>query len=810
MPTLRVFTLGFFASLLVFHLQADLPWFAIHLHREFGSAAVLASLALCCSLCFFRQGSICASWPAVLVWLAVGGLSAQISVGLQAVTHRNMQVPLACNKVVIQSEFLLIEKVHRTAGQQSWLIEHMPPTSGSDLGCLKSKARLQLFVEDSDRFSELLPGHRFRASIRLKPPRTLLQMQGFDAHQHWFARKIAGTAQLQDEPRIQQPDTQISLMQSIARYRLSISEWILAALQGHEELPLILAMVVGDQGLISPEDRDMYSATGIAHLVAISGLHITMLAMLAGKVSGMAWRRSSRLCLLVPGPVASAGFGLVFATLYALIAGWGVPAQRTVFMLLALFAGTVRGGLQNGWDSFFLALFLALLLDHWAVLDAGFILSFGAVAILIAVTQGHFSFIKPRFEFLANAVRAQYAVTIGLILPTAILFNQQSLISPAVNALSIPWMSFISTPLALTGGLFRQAWAVQLAADSLSIQRQWLLAFNSVEWATLPVHAQPLWVYLIAAVACLLLLLPAGLVHRGWGLLLLMVLAWPAPRPEQGAFWITLMDVGQGTAVAVQTHRHLLIYDAGPAFNPQADTSRRILLPWMGRHGYAHPDQFMLSHDDADHAGGAPLLLRTTAPRQFASSVSIHHHLSQQARLKGSQYQHCHTMPAWTWDGVLFQPIAPSTTGTGIPKPWAKNNQSCVLRISNNKHSLLLAGDIEAIAEMNLLVSHGAAGLKSRILLAPHHGSKTSSTLPFLQAVQPEFVFVQSGWQNQFKHPHPEVTRRYEAMNMAWFNTAQDGAIQLKLAADHADVDFSSALKTRQRYWHLHEKSAQR
>ncbi|HEX4855704.1 MAG TPA: DNA internalization-related competence protein ComEC/Rec2, partial [Limnobacter sp.] len=558
-----------------------------------------------------------------------------------------------------------------------------------------------------------------------------------------------------------------------------------------------------------PDDREMYSNTGIAHLVAISGLHITLLALVAGKLAARAWRCSSRLCLAAPAPLVGAGVGLLLGIFYGLVAGWGIPAQRTVFMLAALFAGQLRGGLMSSWDSFFLALFLAVMLDNWSVLDAGFLLSFGAVGILIFAHQGHLDFIRRALPVIRKAVKAQYAVTIGLVLPTAILFNQHSVVSPLVNALSIPWMSFVSTPLALLGGLLQQDWAARLSADSLALQRQWLLEFDSFDWAVLPLHSQPYWVYAMAGLGCLVLLLPAGLTNRGIGLLLLGFLAWPPARPESGGFWMTVLDVGQGTAIAIQTSKHLLIYDAGPAFNTRSDSSRRVILPWLRQQGHDRPDVFMLSHDDADHSGGAPMLLSKAPPTLFAASIGAEHRLNQLARKQNTGTANCHTLPAWTWDGVLFQPMGLDISPEGNRTLLLKNNQSCVLKISNRHHSLLLTGDIEAASEMQLLAKHGAVALKARVLLAPHHGSKTSSTLAFLNAVGPEHVLIQAGWQNRFGHPHPQVTARYESLGAQWSSTAQHGALRWEFPGGPDSAKVSNALDHRRRYWHLHEKGAQ-
>ena len=312
----------------------------------------------------------------------------------------------------------------------------------------------------------------------------------------------------------------------------------------------------------------------------------------------------------------------------------------------------------------------------------------------------------------------------------------------------------------------------------------------------------------LVGLGCLILILPRGLIPRWTGITLIALLVLPPPRPEHHDFWMTLMDVGQGTAISIQTQNHLLIYDAGPAFNTRTDSARRVVLPWMAAHGYRRADMFMLSHDDADHSGGAPLLLQKAPPVQFASSINKQHSLNLLAQTLKSDTAQCHMLKPWTWDGVTFTPIGLDTPAHSHQKLLAKNNQSCVLKVSNANHSVLLTGDIEAISEMALLTQHGSNTLKSRVLIVPHHGSKTSSTMPFLQAVRPEYALIQAGWENQHGHPHKAVIERYEAMGVQWSNTAQNGAMKWRFKHLDFQPEVDNAHTLRQRYWHMHESGA--
>ena len=606
MPTLSLFSLAYLLSLLLFHSQTDLPaiWHTLNQVGGGPTVPLIACWALALTL-LAKQGGMCHSRTQLAFFLLTAFACAQTTAGIQAAAHQQQQVPLSCNKQIIESKFRLVEKTFRDKGAQTWLIEHTPFDVQKTSKCLKPDARLQLFVESADLYRNITPSQQFRAALRIKPPKGTLQLEGFDVHRHWFANRIAGTAQLKSGIQFIPTPASWNPVVWMEQLRLHIANWIIDTLQGHPEQALVLAIVVGDQGLISPEDRDMFNTTGIAHLVAISGLHITLFAMLAGKLASNLWRRSNRLCLRVPAPLAGSLFGLLFAILYGLVAGWGVPAQRTVFMLFALCVGQLRGGLQSSWDTFFLALFLTLAFDSWALLDAGFMLSFGAVATLIFVTQGHVCFIKPQHEFVANAIKAQYAVTVGLILPCAMLFNQQSLISPVANALSIPWMSFVSTPLALLGGLLQHKWAIQLAADSLQVQREWLGVLNELSWAALPVHNQPLWINALVALGCLVLLLPPGLVSR-----------WTSGGPKMLCMKAPIMETSD-TTIEQHEHRSRLLEgmanvsaSKGFAAATIADIVRANEAAWR---------------DDAETVGGAALNDEDEAPVGFGGGKGDAH-----------------------------------------------------------------------------------------------------------------------------------------------------------------------------------------
>ena len=517
------------------------------------------------------------------------------------------------------------------------------------------------------------------------------------------------------------------------------------------------------------------------HQISISGLHVTMVAALFAALINALWRRSESLMRRLPAQKAAVVAGWLAALVYALLAGFEVPAQRTLYMLsvvaLALWSGRNFGVSRT----LLLALFVVLVLDPWAVLATGFWLSFGAVALLFLVGSSRVGEANGWRAVLAQWGMTQWAVTIGS-LPLLLLFFQQfSLVSPLANAVAIPVVSFIVTPLALLFALI--PWTPLLYFD------HWLMSLlmTLLEWlAAWPVWQQPappLWASLVAVVGVLWLLLPRGFPARWLGIyLLLPALFWPAPRPATGAAWVDVLDVGQGMAIVVQTAGHTLLYDSGPLYSAEANAGQRVVVPYLRASGVRRLDTLVVSHRDKDHSGGVIAI---------QAAMSIDRLLSSIPELGGDE---CHAGQQWEWDGVRFLILHPDSAdhADSAKKP---NNLSCVLRIETAGGSMLLPADIEADDE-RALIARSSSLLRSTVLLAPHHGGNGSSTPEFINSVAPRDVVFSAGYRNAFKHPRPEVLERY-AVSQPW-RTDRRGAIRVVLSDS---VRVSAWRQERQRYW---------
>jgi len=652
-------------------------------------------------------------------------------------------------------------------------------------------------------------GERWELTVRLKAPHGARNPHGFDYELMLWEQGVQATGYVRAGPR----DAPPRLLAATARHpveqaRQRVRDAILQRLASEgpaadsaadrtarRAAGVVAALVTGDQRAIDRADWDVFRATGVAHLMSISGLHITLFAWLAARLVGAGWRRSGRLCLAVPAPTAALACGVLLAAGYALFSGWGVPAQRTVCML-AVVALLRLSGRRWPWPQvWLLACAAVLLLDPWALWQAGFWLSFVAVAVLFASNCGAVGPVDAGARGRFGAMlREQWVVTLALTPLSLLLFGQVSVVGLLANLVAIPWTTLVVTPLALGGMLWPPLWdAAAWAVRPLSAGLQWLADWP---WAQLSLAIAPLWAGAAAVAGGTLLALRLPWAVRLLGLpLLLPALWWQPPRPPPGQFDLLAADVGQGQAVVVRTARHALLYDAGPRYHQDSDAGERVLVPLLRATG-ERLDRLVLSHRDIDHTGGAAAVLGQQPGADVRGSVEAGHPL-RQLRPIGP----CTAGEAWDWDGVRFQWLHPPPGDD--PAVGAPNTHSCVLRIdaaasgSGSGAAALLAGDIERAQEAEL-VARGAP-LGADVLLVPHHGSRTSSSPAFLQAVAPRMAWVQAGYRNRFGHPAADVVARYEARRVELVRTDRCGAIGWSSAYPER-LRCQRALA--RRYWH--------
>jgi competence protein ComEC len=672
---------------------------------------------------------------------------------------------------------------------------------------------------------EVRPGERWRLKVRLQRPHGNANPGGFDYELWLLEQGLRATGYVRNEGRNVRLKAFVATPHNLVeRARAVLRERILRALAGREYAGVIVALVVGDQRSIGQSDWQVFNRTGIGHLISISGLHITMIAGLVAWTASWLWRHSffipgAALPLRLPAQKVAALAGTLAALLYVLLAGFGVPAQRTLYMLCVVALALWTGRLAGVTHVLALAAGVVVLADPWAVLWPGFWLSFGAVALILYATVGRTAIHKQapapdasddetrrgrplsRRQRLAQALHGaavtQYAVTLGLVPLTMLLFAQVSIVSPLANAVAIPVVSLLVTPLALAGGMLPEPLCTPLLLSAHGIVAglaellQWFSASRLAVW-TAP--APRWWAFVLALAGTLWLLAPRGWPARWLGVVTWLPLLGAQPDfPPPGAVRIVAFDVGQGMAVLVETADHRLLYDTGPAYGPDADAGSRVIAPYLRMRGIDRLDGIIVSHGDADHAGGALSLLAAVKTHWLLSSLPPAHPIALAAPL----HRHCVAGQHWTWDGIRFDMLHP--TGASHADTTLKPNaRSCTVRITNGVRSILLAGDIEAAQEARL-VQENAGALRADVLLAPHHGSGTSSTPGFLAAVRPSVAVFQVGYRNRYRHPQKKVYERYGELGIERLRTDESGAVMLDFGDE---VRVHEYRREHARYWY--------
>lgn len=643
----------------------------------------------------------------------------------------------------------------------------------------------------------LRAGDRWRFTVRLRQPHGHQNPHGFDAELWLFEQGLRATGYVRSRAGDRAERLAEAAGYPVERTRQAIRDGIDAAVPDARAAGVLAALAIGDQGAIDRADWELFRVTGVAHLMSISGLHVTLFAWLAAALVSRAWRLSSRLMLALPAPQAGRWGGLLLAAAYAVLAGWGVPAQRTVMMIAAVVALRSAGVHWPGPLVLLAAGWLVTLIDPWALLQPGFWLSFVAVGLLIvsdpvrAATPpaGDARWHQRLGVAVRDGLRTQAVATVGLAPLTLILFQQLSLVGFVANLVAIPVVTLLVMPLSLLGVLLPPLWALGAAVLQGLLQLlSWLAA---VPWAQWFVPAAPAWAALLGLAGGALLVLPLPWGVRLLGLPLLLPLLAPAvERPPPGRFELLALDIGQGTAVLVRTQRHLLVYDTGPLYGLESDAGQRVLVPLLRARGESRVDLLMLSHRDSDHVGGAASLLQRVPVGGLSSSLADDHPL----RAAAVPQQRCRSGQRWQWDGVDFEVLHP---GDEVDLPGRKPNAvSCVLRVGGPQGVALLTGDIERAQEL-ALVERAGDRLRADVLLVPHHGSRTSSSEAFLAAVTPRVAVVQAGYRSRFGHPAPDVVARYAARGAEVVRSDACGAWTWR-----ADGGMHCQRQVGARYWH--------
>lgn len=635
---------------------------------------------------------------------------------------------------------------------------------------------------------QLLPGQRWQLTVRMKRPRGMMNPGGFDYEQWLFQNGIRATGYVRASGDNRQLESS-EMALPVERLRYHLKQRLEGVLAGKGRAGIIQALAIGERSGINDEEWALLLATGTNHLMAISGLHIGLVAGLIYFLMLRLWRLCPRCSLWLAAPRAAAIAAILAAVSYAALAGFAVPTQRAMLML-----GLVMGALfwmRPIQPSRLLSLVLlaVLLHDPLVVLSPGFWLSFGAVALILYGMRGR---LNPGGVWWRWG-RVQWLVALGLAPLLLLLFGQAALVAPLANLIAVPWVGMLVVPLTLLGTVLLGLWEtggialLQLAAWLTDLI--WpLLSFLGETVPALKQAAAPWWAYVLALPGVVWLLAPRGWPLRWAGVVpMLPLLLWQPPPLAPGEARFTLLDVGQGLAAVVETRNRVLVFDTGPRFRSGFNTGTAVVLPYLRQQGRESVDALIISHGDNDHIGGARAVAEKLPIARVLTSVP--HKMSWVA------HDLCRRGEQWQWDGVHFELLHPKKlVGQG-----RGNNDSCVLRVSAGGHSVLLTGDIELEAERELVASYGE-GLHSDILVAPHHGSKTSSSERFVDAVAPRWVVLPLGYRNRYGFPHRSVSERYRGHGITMLDSSESGAISFLLG--DGELVAKEYRREVQRYWH--------
>jgi competence protein ComEC len=774
------------------------------------------NLVFCACLCFIlylgyfnRAHLFSYRWMIVLPIFLFLGMGGYIWVGDWDAEKRNQQLdPTLEDKVLHLQGY--IDALPQVSEKGVNLVIHVEESA------FPLPEKVALFYPSGKSKREFIPGECWAFDAQIKKIHGYQNPYGFDVEQWMFIRETGANGIIRKNSA-KKIATAIPPRYFFERLRYVIRNKIFTTLGDQARYAGVMsALVIGDQGQISAQDWQMFSATGIGHLISISGLHITMLAAMGASLGSWCWRKGTWIYFL-PAQKFSILIGFLTGLFYTCLAGFQIPAQRTTLMLGVGSLGLFLGRILLPFDIWLWALWVVLVMNPWAVYYPGFWLSFGAVAaILYALPRDVFKthdvdllFFQKLRKSLLEAARVQAVITIALIPISLYWFYQISMISPIANAIAIPVISFIVTPFAMLGaflpGILGQGF-LWLAHATFSVLADCLYPLSDISWAV--IHGKkPSGFFCGLSFVGVLLCIQPGPIGKYWQQRLIgLIFCLSLFIPRQWSLWeripygdieMVVWDIGQGSAILIQTQQHFLIYDTGPISFGKFNPGEKIIIPHLRAQGISSVDQLMISHEDADHIGGLEFLIKNFPIQKVVGSIPPEHRLQDIFRNNRVPFQACQAQTQWQWDGVEFRIWHP---GELTQKPFLSlkpNDRSCVLEIRNQSHSVWLTGDIEKIGEAILtrkLLSTpeelDAIQRRELILMAPHHGSKTSSSEALIRVLNPTAVFSQSGYKNRYRHPHPLIVDRYQQHGLQLLDTTQTGAQIWRIRQQSFDKEF--------------------
>lgn len=620
----------------------------------------------------------------------------------------------------------------------------------------------------------LVIGSRWQLRLRLKPPHGFANPGSFNYANYLRDHRIGATGYV-----VRHAHNQLLARAEpgylIGVWRQKLAEQLHKQFVASPYVGFLQGLTLGITSQITNQQWQRLQQTGTSHLLAISGLHIGLLASIGFIAVNFLWRRSLQLMHWCPAQVAAAIGSLGFALFYAFISGFSIPTQRAVLMVAVLVITRVGRRYPHPWSALAFAGFMVLSWDPLAALSVSFWLSFLAVGSIAYGFIGRWQ--RPRGW--RAWLRVQVYVSLGTAPLIIYAFGQISLVSILANALAIPLVAGVIVPLALLGLVLTilhinlSCAVFTICGALLDLLMRYLDILIQFPFAQVNYTFANIQIFILTCLGVLIALAPRGMPHRYLAIFVFLpLISYTPTKPAIGTARVTVLEVGQGLAVVVETRQHTLIYDTGPRFSNEFDAGAAVVVPFLKTRKIRDIDKVIVSHRDNDHRGGLASLQNAFSIGEILTSAL--------QAIPGENVHACRAGQKWTWDGVEFTMLYPHSS-----KPVGDNNSSCVLRVSTKGGSILLPGDIEQAAELDL-VKHGKSqALASTVIIAPHHGSKTSSSLALLHAVKPEHVVYAVGFHNRFHFPHKLIKQRYQAI--PW-RTDRDGAITIQITSQETKI----------------------
>ena len=647
------------------------------------------------------------------------------------------------------------------------------------------KRRLQLSWQNPHPILHV--GEKWQITVRLKPPHGLNNFGVPNHLNYYWTHIIHATGFVVSKAEFKKL-SDYDFFFAVAHWRQQLQDDIRKTIHDPTVAAILSALTVGIEDGLSAEDWQILQRTGTVHLVVVAGLHIGLMVSIIYFAINYGWRFLPWLILRFPAQRAASYGALIFSWLYGSLAGFGIPTQRAVIMQILMIIHQLTYRQINIWRRIMLAFWVVILIQPGAIWSASLWLSFAAIISIALYTNMD----GDKVAHWRQWPKIQLALFMGVTPLTIYFFQQFSMVGLFANLPAILWIGWVILPLCLFAAgmnLVSQTIShtlLNLAGYLLLPLWHFLQWLAHWDWSAWKIAMPRPWVLWLSLFGVILFLATKKYYWRTLGVLgFLMIWLIHSPKPPLGSYWVTVLDVGQGLAITVQTARHFLIYDTGLRIPDGFDTGRDVIGPYLVHLGIHKIDTIVISHRDSDHSGGAHWLIKQWPFQQFLTSFP--------ALFADAHAENCVSGQGWNWDGVPFKILGPA-----VNQSYQGNNSSCILQIGTAGRQTLLTGDIESMAEFKLIQEQGQA-LNSAIMSVPHHGSKTSSTLSFLQTVQPQYAVFSLGYLNRFHFPAPSVEKHYHQLGISILRTDQDGAILFKVPSTGLSI-FESANK-HQYFW---------